>query len=183
MGAVSLSSVITDTETLAALTARAVVGWWHTLTLANRDGGLAYNIRVTLPPLLVVPYDNRVTGEHVTSLYVPKSIAVLAPGQEWRTAWESAVELAEHKPELQSQFVGDVQFDDKMNPDKPSYRNPISLDTKMFWDTIRIETKKAGRLRRHFMTSQGRSRAIGDNMTVFGSTRCPVTMNGNTTNN
>src|SRR5262249_38516028 len=83
-------------------------------------------------PLEVVPWENRVTGEQVTELWVPKSIAVLAPGQEWRTSWDSGIEREEYEGELKTQFVGTVEFDDKMNTDKPSYLNPISLDANMF---------------------------------------------------
>jgi len=37
-----------------------------------------------------------------------------------------------HGEDLRSNFVGSVEFDDKMLADKPSYSNPISLDAKMF---------------------------------------------------
>ncbi|WP_319454542.1 MULTISPECIES: hypothetical protein [unclassified Mycobacterium] len=118
---------------------------WQYMDLVIKNFGQtpAYNIRFTLPPLKLVPYENMVTGEQVDQLFVPNQIAVLAPGQEWRTSWASGIERAEYEGDLQTQFVGDVEFDDKMNPDKPSYRNPISLDTNMFWNTLRVTTEKA----------------------------------------
>lgn len=117
---------------------------WHYMDFVIKNFGQtpAYNIRLTLPPLEVVPYEDMATREQVTSLYVPKTIAVLAPGQEWRTAWDSGIEREEYEGELKTQFVGNVQFDDKMNPNKPSYRNPISLDANMYHNTMRVETTK-----------------------------------------
>ncbi|WP_166906166.1 hypothetical protein [Mycobacterium sp. DL440] len=117
---------------------------WHYMDLVVKNFGqtTAYNIRIELPPLAVVPWTHPDTGEEVTSLYFPQNIAVLAPGQDWRTSWDSGIEREEYKGELQTQFVGHVEFDDKMNPDKPSYRNPISLDADMFRDSIRVTTEK-----------------------------------------
>lgn len=116
---------------------------WHYMDLVIKNFGqtTAYNIRLTLPPLAIVPWTND-AGEDVTSLYVPQNIAVLAPGQDWRTSWDSGVEREEYDGELQTKFVGHVEFDEKMNPDKPSYRNPISLDADMFRDSVRVTTVK-----------------------------------------
>ncbi len=116
----------------------------HYLDLVIKNFGqtTAYNVRLTLPPLQVAPYTNQITGEEVTSLWLPDTIAVLAPGQEWRTVWDSAVRREDyrkkHREDLRSHFVGSVEFDDKMLADKPSYSNPISLDAKMFWNTTWI---------------------------------------------
>jgi hypothetical protein len=116
---------------------------WQFLDLVIKNFGqtAAYNIKLTLPPLDVVPFRSGITGETVTELYVPKRIAVLAPGQEWRTVWFSAVKRAKYEGELRTHFVGNVQFDDKMNPDPRDerYKNPISLDTKMFWNLLRLD--------------------------------------------
>ncbi|ULP35821.1 hypothetical protein MJO55_21600 [Mycolicibacterium rufum] len=108
------------------------------LVIKNFGQTAAYNVQITLPPLQVVPYINDVNGQEVTSAYVPKSIAVLAPGQEWRTLWDSYVRREGYKGQLQTHFVGHVEFDDKMNPDKASFHNPISLDSNMFWNTMWI---------------------------------------------
>jgi hypothetical protein len=112
------------------------------LVIKNFGQTTAYNVRLTLPPLQVTPYRDLNTGKEVKHLYVPESLAVLAPGQEWRTVWESARRRAKYKGTLQDQFVGHVDFDDEMNSGKPSYRNPISLDIKMFWNTTWITENK-----------------------------------------
>lgn len=117
---------------------------WHYMDFVVRNFGqtAAYNIRITLPPLSVVPWTNAETGEEVTSLFVPENIAVLAPQQEWRTSWDSGIEREKYKGELQSQFVGRVDFDDRMNPSRPRYSNPISLDTNMLRDSMHVTTEK-----------------------------------------
>ena len=109
------------------------------LVIKNFGQTTAYNIRITLPPLEVARRD-RVTGEPVSTLYVPENIAVLAPGQEWRTVWDSVVRRENFKGTLQNQYGGFVEFDDKVDgPGKRSYRNPIALDIKMFWNMMWIE--------------------------------------------
>ena len=109
------------------------------LVIKNFGQTTAYNIRITLPPLEVARRD-RATGEPVSTLYVPENIAVLAPGQEWRTVWDSVVRRENFKGKLQNQYGGFVEFDNKVvGPGKRSYRNPIALDIKMFWNMMWIE--------------------------------------------
>lgn len=118
---------------------------WHYMDLVIKNFGqtAAYNIRLSLPPLEVVPYVNESTGEDVGHLYVPDQIAVLAPGQEWRTSWDSGIERAKYEGDLKTHFVGSVEFDSQLQPKKAPYRNPIVLDTHMFLNTLRVETKSA----------------------------------------
>jgi hypothetical protein len=118
---------------------------WQYIDLVIKNFGQtpAYNVRLTLPPLKRVPFENAMTGEEITEVWVPTSIAVLAPGQEWRTMWDDGEDIAEYEGELTSKFVGSVEFDDKMNADKPSFTNPISLDTRMFWNSMRVGTEKS----------------------------------------
>jgi hypothetical protein len=113
------------------------------LVVKNFGQTTAYNVRLILPPLKVAPFRSRITAEMVDSLALPKSIAVLAPGQEWRTVWDSAVRRAKHIGELETQFVGRVEFDDKIVSDKPSYNNPVSLDINMFWNTTWIQRSES----------------------------------------
>lgn len=115
------------------------------LVIKNFGQTTAYNVRLKLQPLQT-SFSTNHRGEKIESLYVPETIAVLAPGQAWRTVWDSAVRRAKHKGTLQDQYVGHVYFDDKMLPDEPgksTYRNPISLDFKMFWNTTWITPRKS----------------------------------------
>jgi hypothetical protein len=127
---------------------------WHYLDFVIKNFGEtpAYAIKLTLPPLAVVPWDNLLTGEKVTSLYLPDSLVVLAPGQEWRTMWESGIRLQDYEtkrklakenpqlnlpvePELQSVFVGRVDY---LDADDNPHDNPIYLDTKAFHNVMRV---------------------------------------------
>jgi hypothetical protein len=117
---------------------------WHHMDLVIKNFGQtpAYNVRITLPPLQIVPFADESTGQSVTTHYVPSNIAVLAPGQEWRSAWESGIDIEDYDGELPSNYVGTVCFDDRMNATKPSLINPISLDINMFRDMHRISINK-----------------------------------------
>lgn len=117
---------------------------WQQIDLVIKNFGQtpAYNIRLTLPPLKRVPFTNQVTGEEVTEVFIPDTIAVLAPGQEWRTMWDDGQEMAEYKGVLPSKFVGSIEFDDKLIADKESFSNPISLDTRIFWNSMHASTEK-----------------------------------------
>lgn len=120
----------------------------HYLDLVIKNFGqtTAYNVRLMLPPLQVAPYTNQNTGEEITNLWVPETIAVLAPGQEWRTVWDSAIRREnyrkKHGEELPRSFTGRVDFEDEVVYGR-SYSNPISLDAKMFHNTTWIRESKS----------------------------------------
>jgi hypothetical protein len=100
----------------------------------------AYHVKLKFPVLTVTPYENLVTGEHTTELALPDEIAVLAPGQEWRTLWDSAIEREQHRKNagrdvLGSRFVGTVTFRDS---DGNSYTNRAILDWSSFRNTLSV---------------------------------------------
>lgn len=120
------------------------------LVIKNFGQTTAYNIQITLPGLEVARYKSEATGQEVTHVLMPKKIAVLAPGQEWRTVWDSAVRREKFQGELRDQYGGFVEFDDKVDgADKRTYRNPIALDIRMFWNTMWIEQKKGNTVESH----------------------------------
>ena len=122
---------------------------WQYLDFVVKNFGQTPAYAITfegLPELDVVPYVNLHTGDVETALYIPTTIAVLAPGQEWRTIWDSAVAREEHElnrreqphlnlRELRSVFVGTVVFLDRANE---KYTNPIRLDTNAFRNMMRV---------------------------------------------
>ncbi|KKF03411.1 hypothetical protein [Mycolicibacterium obuense] len=113
------------------------------LVIKNFGQTTAYNVRITLPPLEVARYVSEATGDEVRHVLMPTKIAVLAPGQEWRTVWDSVVRRENFKGELRDQYGGFVEFDDKIEDSgKRTYRNPIALDIRMFWNTMWIEQNK-----------------------------------------
>jgi hypothetical protein len=110
----------------------------------------AYHVKLKFPVLTVTPYENLVTGEHTTELYLPDEIAVLAPGQEWRTLWDSAIERAHHRTQnggrdlLGSRFEGTVKFQDS---DGNSYTNRAILDWNSFRNALSVGADYRFRLR------------------------------------
>jgi hypothetical protein len=114
---------------------------WFDLVVKNFGQTPAYNVRVKLPPLPIPPYTDPDTGENIAHLYIPDTIAVLAPGQESRTLWNSLTTMNLSEPP--SHFGGFVEFDESMNTDKPPRRHPISLDIKMFWNMLRFAEDNA----------------------------------------
>lgn len=133
------------------------------LVIKNFGQTTAYNIRITLPPLEVARYANQDTVDEVTHVLMPKKIAVLAPGQEWRTVWDSVVRREKFKGKLQDQYGGLVEFDDKVDgPGKRSYRNPIALDIKMFWNTMWIERSSNKSVERALYNIAGTLKSYGE---------------------
>ena len=65
---------------------------WQLLDLIIQNVGQtpAYRVRPDLPPLTITPFVNQETGEEETVVPLPNEIGVLAPGQTWRTHWDSA---------------------------------------------------------------------------------------------
>jgi hypothetical protein len=109
----------------------------------------------------VMPWRHPVTGNRVSQLLIPNEISVLAPGQEWRTAWEDGPERvrAEGDREVVRQvppgtispafveslpddsglrFEGRVDFEDS---EHRRYRNPAVLDMHMFFDMRRRQRR------------------------------------------
>jgi hypothetical protein len=95
----------------------------------------AYHVKLKFPPLTVTPCENPVTGEQTTELCIPDEVAVLAPGQEWRTLWDSAIEREQYRNRnggrdvLGSRFEGTVKFRDS---EGNRYTNRAILDWNSF---------------------------------------------------
>lgn len=121
---------------------------WFDLVVRNFGQTPAYNICIRLPRLDVKPYFDAGRG-YIEYIDPPEYIAVLAPGQEWRTIWDSTVAREQYElerktnpqanlRELRNQFEGRVEYDDRRIPDKQRFANPISLDTNMFENIARF---------------------------------------------
>lgn len=94
---------------------------WHVIELVVRNFGktAAYNVRFSFPnPPTVAEYENSSDGyAEVVELQLPSEIPVLAPGQEWRLVWDSALDRAEIGGGIESRFTGTVTYFDR--PDAP----------------------------------------------------------------
>jgi hypothetical protein len=108
------------------------------LVIANYGLTPAYHVKFDFPPLTVSPHQHGVTGEKVTALHLPDEIAVLAPGQEWRTMWDAATERYNKRDELGSRFRGWVKFQDSR---RNKFKNLAILDWDSHFDTIYVSAK------------------------------------------
>jgi hypothetical protein len=118
---------------------------WHVIELVVRNFGKtsAYDIQFTFPhPPTVAEYENAHDGyADVVKLQLPRQLATLAPGQEWRTVWDSALDRAELGEAIESRFTGTVTYYDR--PETPRgwkfwQRARRLLETKVVldWDAL-----------------------------------------------
>lgn len=118
---------------------------WHLIELVVRNFGetAAYNIQFSFSnPPTVAEYENAADGfANVVELQLPRELPVLAPGQEWRTVWDSALDRAEIGRGIESRFTGTVTYFDR--PDQPRAwrfrrrdRSPLETEVVLDWDAL-----------------------------------------------
>jgi hypothetical protein len=114
---------------------------WHVIELVVRNFGqtAAYDIRFSFPtPPTVAEYENAADGyANIVELQLPRELPVLAPGQEWRMVWDSALDRAEIGNGIESRFTGSVLYHDQRDQPR-SWRSwkrerPV-LETKVVLD-------------------------------------------------
>jgi hypothetical protein len=90
---------------------------WHVIELVVRNFGKtsAYDVSFTFPhPPTVAEYENATDGyADVVELQLPRQLPTLAPGQEWRTVWDSALDRSELGEGIESRFPGTVTYYDR----------------------------------------------------------------------
>jgi hypothetical protein len=118
---------------------------WHVIELVVRNFGrtAAYDVRFSFPnPPTVAEYENAADGyADVVELQLPSELPALAPGQEWRMVWDSALDRAEIGSGIESRFTGTVVYFDR--PDKPRgwrfwqrERQPLETNVVLDWDAL-----------------------------------------------
>jgi hypothetical protein len=118
---------------------------WHVIELVVRNFGqtAAYDIRFNFPnPPTVAEYENASDGyADVVELQLPKELPTLAPGQEWRMVWDSALDRAEIGHGVESRFEGTVTYYDR--PEQPRgwkfwqrARSPLETKVVLDWDAL-----------------------------------------------
>lgn len=118
---------------------------WHVIELVVRNFGktAAYDIRFSFPnPPTVAEYENASDGyADVVPLQLPRELPVLAPGQEWRMVWDSALDRGEIGSGIESRFTGKVIYYDR--PDEPRgwrfwqrERRPLETSVVLDWDAL-----------------------------------------------
>jgi hypothetical protein len=118
---------------------------WHVIELVVKNFGktAAYNVRFafTNPPT-VAAYEQASNGyADVVELQLPQELPSLAPGQEWRLVWDSALDRAELGEGIESRFTGTVTYYDR--PEQPRgwrvwrrARRPLKTEVVLDWDTL-----------------------------------------------
>src|ERR1700744_176763 len=118
---------------------------WHVIELVVRNFGrtAAYDIRFSFPnPPTVAEYENAADGyADVVELQLPRELPVLAPGQEWRMVWDSALDRAEIGSGIDSRFTGSVTYYDRPDPSHgrrfwQRERSPLRTDVVLDWNTL-----------------------------------------------
>ena len=93
---------------------------WHLIELVIRNFGetAAYDVRFSFDnPPTVAQYENEHDGlVDIGELALPSEIPVLAPGQEWRTVWDSALSRAELGGSTEWRFTGTAKYFDQPAP-------------------------------------------------------------------
>jgi hypothetical protein len=118
---------------------------WHVIEIVVRNFGqtAAYDVGFSFPtPPTVAEYENAADGyADVVELKLPRELPVLAPGQEWRTVWDSALDRAEIGSGIESRFAGTVIYYDR--PDKPrgwrfwqADRPALQTNVVLDWDAL-----------------------------------------------
>ncbi|ULE33978.1 hypothetical protein [Mycobacterium sp. IDR2000157661] len=115
---------------------------WHLVELVVRNFGRtpAYDIRFDFAnPPTVAKYENVYDDGHVdiTPLNLPAEIPYLAPGQEWRIVWDSALDRRELGERIASRFDGAITYHDKPGADgnKRGSRR-LRTSTILDWSTL-----------------------------------------------
>jgi len=118
---------------------------WHVIELVVRNFGqtAAYDIEFSFEnPPTVAEYENASDGyADVVELQLPRELPTLAPGQEWRMVWDSALDRAEIGQGVESRFTGAVTYFDR--PEKPRSwrfwerpRRPLETKVVLDWDAL-----------------------------------------------
>lgn len=111
---------------------------WHVIELVVRNFGksAAHGIRFEFAQRLTVGrYEDALDDglPEVAELLLPSELAQLAPGQEWRTVWDSAISREEFGGQIRSRFEGTLTYADRpVGPKRQEFESRVVLD----WSTL-----------------------------------------------
>ena len=111
---------------------------WHLVELVVKNFGktAAYRIRFEFAnPPTVGKYESAYDGGYVDigQLNLPAEIPYLAPTQEWRIVWDSALDRKELGEGIASRFHGAVTYYDEPKTDKRGKRRGSSSGRPRCW--------------------------------------------------
>jgi hypothetical protein len=96
---------------------------WHVIELVVRNFGqtAAHDVRFQFanPPTVAIYEDNVYDAQpDVAELDLPSELPFLAPGQEWRTVWDSAISREQLGGAILSRFDGTLTYFDYPRPER-----------------------------------------------------------------
>ena len=118
---------------------------WRIIELVVRNFGrtAAYDVQFAFSNRpTVAQYESATDGyADVVELQLPRELPVLAPGQEWRMVWDSALDRAEIGSGIESRFTGTVMYYDR--PHRPRgrrfwqrERTPLETEAVLDWGEL-----------------------------------------------
>jgi len=117
---------------------------WHVIELVVRNFGqtAAHDIRLNFVnhPTVAAYEDPRLDGPpEVAELDLPSELLYLAPGQEWRTVWDSAISRAELGGLIEDRFEGSLTYSDRARPKSSSKKSGAWSRRGTFDTTFRLD--------------------------------------------
>lgn len=121
---------------------------WHVIELVVRNFGstAAHDIKLDFvnPPTVAAYESHDDEGRpEVAELELPSELPFLAPGQEWRTVWDSAISREELGGNIRSRFDGTLTYYDQPRPERQSggakswnKRQAFETKTVLDWATL-----------------------------------------------
>ena len=103
---------------------------WHVIELVVRNFGQT------------AAYENAADGyADIVELQLPRELPVLAPCQEWRMVWDSALDRAEIGTGIESSFTGSVIYYDRREQPRgwrfwQRERQPLETKVVLDWNTL-----------------------------------------------
>jgi hypothetical protein len=117
---------------------------WHVIELVVRNFGqtAAHDVRFKFvnPPTVAIYEDNVYDAKpDVAELDLPSELPFLAPGQEWRTVWDSAISREQLGGAIRSRFDGTLTYFDYPRPERDKRGSRFWNKRQEFESKVRLD--------------------------------------------
>jgi hypothetical protein len=117
---------------------------WHVIELVARNFGqtAAHDIRFEFVdhPTVAAYEDSQFDGPpEVAELDLPSELPYLAPGQEWRTVWDSAISREEMGGAIRDRFDGSLTYSDRPRPDVKAKKSGVWNKRETYETKFRLD--------------------------------------------
>jgi hypothetical protein len=117
---------------------------WHVIELVVRNFGqtAAHDIRFEFVdhPTVAAYEDSQFDGPpEVAELDLPSELPYLAPGQEWRTVWDSAISREEMGGAIRDRFDGSLTYSDRPRPDVKAKKSGVWNKRETYETKFRLD--------------------------------------------